>query len=112
MDILLQIFQDYGLQIIGSILMGIAGYLGIVCKRLADKYLQDKTKQAVAKIVVRSVEQCYKDLHGDDKLQKALTAASEMLSEKGISCTDVELRLLLEDALGEFNKVFEKTLDK
>ena len=31
-----------------------------------------------------------------------------MLSEKGIKCTDVELRLLLESALAEFNKVFEK----
>ena len=41
-----------------------------------------------------------------------MEAAAEMLTEKGIKCTDVELRLLLESALAEFNKVFEKNRDK
>ena len=30
-----------------------------------------------------------------------------MLAEKGIKVTEVELRMLLESALSEFNKVFE-----
>ena len=32
-----------------------------------------------------------------------------MLAEKGIKVTDVELRMLLESALSEFNKVFENS---
>ena len=54
------------------------------------------------------VEQVYKDLHGDEKLNEALTAASAMLAEKGITITDLELRVLIEAALAEFNGAFEK----
>ena len=36
------------------------------------------------------------------------TAASEMLVEKGITITELEMRMLIEAALAEFNKAFEK----
>ena len=50
----------------------------------------------------------YKNLHGEEKLKEALAAASEMLAEKGITITDLELRVLVEAAVAEFNKAFEK----
>ena len=86
----------------------ISEYGTIVAKRLYTKYVNDKIKQAVAKTVVQAVEQIYKDLHGEEKLNKALEAASEMLAEKGITITDLEMRMLLEAALAEFNRAFEK----
>ena len=112
MDILKQIISQYGMQLIGTILMAIAGYIGLVAKKYANKILNDREKKSVAKTVVCAIEQCYKELDGPAKLQKAMEAAAQMLTEKGITCTDVELRLLLESALGEFNKVFEKKKDK
>lgn len=57
----------------------------------------------------KAVEQMYKDLHGDEKLQKALEAASDMLLTKGITISDIELRLLIEAAVAEFNDAFNKT---
>lgn len=111
-EFLLQLIQEYGMQILGAALLGIATYLGAICKKLADKFLQDKTKQTVAKIVVQGIEQCYKELNGEEKLAKAIETATEMLNEKGIECTEVELRMLLESAVGEFNKVFEKEKQK
>lgn len=108
MELIKQVLSEYGMQILGTILTGLATYLGIIAKKYADKLLDTKTKKDVAKTVVSAIEQCYKELSGPEKLQKALEAASEMLTEKGIKCTDVELRLLLESALAEFNKVFEK----
>ena len=108
MDILKQLLSKYGMQILGAILTGLATYIGVIAKKYADKLLDTKTKKDVAKTVVSAIEQCYKDLNGPEKLEKAMEAASEMLTEKGIKCTDVELRLLLESALAEFNKVFEK----
>lgn len=89
-------------------LTALAGYIGIFAKKLYTKYVNDKTKQAVAKTVVQAVEQIYKDLHGEEKLNKALEAASEMLAEKGITITDLEMRMLIEAALAEFNKAFEQ----
>lgn len=87
----------------------IAGYLGIVIKNLYQKYINDKTKQDVAKTCVKAVEQIYKDLHGEEKLQKALESASEMLASKGITISDIELRILIEAAVAEFNDAFNRT---
>ena len=100
--------NTYGMQILYTILTAIAGWLGIVIKNLVQKYINDKTKKDVAKSAVKFVEQVYKDLHGDEKLNEALTAASAMLAEKGITITDLELRVLIEAALAEFNGAFEK----
>ena len=104
-----EFINAYGLQIMYAIITAIAGYVGIVIKNLVTKYLNDKTKKAVAKSAVQFVEQVYKDIHGEEKLAEALAAASEMLAEKGITVTDLELRVLIEAAVAEFNESFEKT---
>ena len=108
MDFIKLFISEYGTTILYAILTALAGYIGIVAKRLYTKYVNDKTKQAVAKTVVQAVEQIYKDLHGEEKLNKALEAASEMLAEKGITIIDLEMRMLIEAALAEFNRAFEK----
>ena len=103
-----EFINTYGVQILYTILTAIAGYIGIVVKNLVAKYLNDKTKQAVAKTAIQFVEQVYKDLHGEDKLMAALSAAEEMLAEKGITVTDLEMRVLIEAAVAEFNDAFNK----
>ena len=109
MDFLKAFISDYGTTILYAVLTAIAGYLGVVVKRLYEKYINDKTKQAVAKTVVQAVEQIYKDLHGEEKLNKALQSMSDMLAEKGIQITDLEMRMLIEAAVAEFNEAFKKT---
>jgi hypothetical protein len=106
---LVEFINAYGMQIMYAILTTIAGWLGIVIKNLATKYLNDKTKQDVARSAVKFAEQVYKDLHGEDKFNAALAAASEMLMEKGIHASDLELRVLIEAAVAEFNEAFKKT---
>lgn len=104
-----EFMNQYGWQIVFTIVMAIAGYFGIVAKNVATKYLDNKTKKDVAKTAVQFVEQVYKNAHGEEKLNAALDAASDMLAEKGINITYLELRCLVEAAVGEFNKAFEKT---
>ena len=103
-----EFINTYGLQILYAIITAIAGYIGIVVKNLVTKYINDKTKQSVAKSAVQFVEQVYKDMHGEEKLKAALSAASEMLAEKGITVTDLEMRVLIEAAVAEFNEAFKK----
>ena len=98
----------YGTQILYAIITAIAGYVGIVVKNLCTKYITDKTKASVAKTAVQFVEQVYKDLHGEEKLNEALSAASEMLAEKGITVSELEMRVLIEAAVAEFNHTFKK----
>lgn len=103
-----EFIEAYGMEILYALIMAVAGWVAVVAKNLATKYINDKIKESVAKTVVRAVEQIYKDLHGEDKLNKAIEYMAEMLTEKGITATELEVRVLLEDAVGEFNRVFNK----
>lgn len=108
----IQFINEYGTTILYAVLTTIAGYVGIVVKNLYQKYINDKTKKDVVKTVVQSIEQIYKDLHGEDKLNKALESASEMLAIKGVEISEFELRVLIEAAVGEFNDVFNKPTEE
>jgi hypothetical protein len=106
-----EFINQYGVEIMYAIITAVAGYIGIVVKNLCTKYINDKTKAAVAKTAVQFVEQVYKDLHGEEKLNAALEAASEMLTEKGITVSQLEMRVLIEAAVAEFNNAFNKSVE-
>lgn len=107
-----EFIDAYGMNLLYTIITAIAGYIGIVLKNLFTKYFNDKTKKDVAKNAVKFVEQVFTDLHGEEKLREAFKAASEMLAEKGISITDLELRVLIEAAVAEFNEAFHKPAEE
>lgn len=99
-----EFINEYGMELLYAVITAFAGYIGIAVKHLVKKYLDDKTKLAVAKTAVQYVEQVFKDLHGEQKFNEAMIAASAMLAEKGITITDLEIRVLIEAAVAEFNK--------
>jgi intergrase/recombinase len=104
--------NQYGMEILAAVITAIAGYIGIVLKSLCTKFINDKTKREVAKDAVKFVEQVYKNLKGEEKLNTALGAASEMLAEKGIIVSELEMRVLIEAAVAEFNNAFKKTTEE
>lgn len=110
MEAFINFLNEYG--ILSAIITAVASALGVLAKKLWDKTVGDKvkeeTKKDVASLVVKYVEQVYKDFHGEEKLDKALEAFSDMLSAKGITISDLEMRVYLEAALAEFNKAFNK----
>ena len=107
MELFREFMNEYATTILYAIVTAIAGYIGIVLKNIYQKYVNDKTKKAVAKTVVNAVEQLYKDLHGQEKYDKAVEAMSQMLSDKGITISDIEIKMLIEAAVAEFNGVFD-----
>jgi intergrase/recombinase len=113
MEAVINFLNEYG--ILSAIITAAASALGVLAKKLWDKTVGDKvkedTKKDVANLVVKYVEQVYKDIHGEEKLEKALEAFSEMLGEKGITISDLEMRVLLEAALAGFNNAFTKTAE-
>ena len=102
-----EFIATYGVTILWGIVTFIAGYVAIGCKALYTKFINTKIKKDVVKTCVQAVEQIYVDLHGEDKLNKCITAAAGMLNEKGISIGETELRLLIEAAVNEFNNKFD-----
>lgn len=111
MEKIINFLNEYG--ILSAIIAALASALGVLAKKLWDKTVGNKFKEDIKKdvaaLVVKYVEQVYKDIHGEDKLNKALEAFSDMLSEKGINISDLEMRVYLESALAEFNDAFKKT---
>lgn len=95
--------NTYGQTIMYSVLTVIAGLLGTLAKRIYDRIVTDQTKRSVAETVVKAVEQMYKDLHGDEKKQKAIEGITQMLENKGITISPLEVEILLEAAVAEFN---------
>lgn len=95
-------------DIVSILLTALIGYIGVAVKKAYTKYINDETKKEVVDTCVQAVEQLYKNLHGEEKLQKAIEYASEMLCSKGISVGEVELRMLVESAVAKFNEVFKR----
>lgn len=101
---------SYGNQILLAALCAIFGALGLAVKKLATKYLDTETKRTVAKIVVQAVEQAWKALHGEDKMQKALEFAATLLRKYGVPFDADEMRIMIEAAVAEFNDAFNTTV--
>lgn len=104
----LQFINEYGTTILYTVLTALFGYFGIVAKKYFDKWFETKEKKEIAKEVVKFTEQVYKALRGDEKLEMAMEAMSDILEQKGIHITELEMRVLIEAAVAEFNKAFEK----
>ena len=99
---LTEIINLYGSQILGTLLICLFGFFGMIAKRILDTPL----KVQLAKIAVQFAEQTCKALGGEEKLNAALAALSELLAQKHIRATESEMRILLESAVAEFNDVF------
>ena len=106
-----EIINAYGAEIFGTLLLALAGILGMIAKNMTAKYLDTDTKRTLAKVVVQFIEQAYKDLHGEEKLMAALSVFADMLQEKNIKATETEMVVLIEAAVAEFNEVFKKPID-
>lgn len=104
MENFMDIIQSNLLEIIVALLTAIASYLGAKIKNAYEKRCNDDTKRKVVKTVVNAIEQLYDDLDGEEKLEKAEEAIVEMLNEKGISITDLEMRMLIEEVCNSFEK--------
>lgn len=109
MELIKDFIAEYGTTILYAVFTTVAGYLGIVVKNIYKKYIDNKIKTDVVNTCVKAVEQLYKDLHGEEKFNKALEAVSEMLAEKGVTITEIEMRMLIEAAVSEFNNAYKSS---
>lgn len=100
--------KAYILQAVMMVILAVAAYLGSQVKNAYTKLVTTEVKQAVCRTAVRFVEQVYTDLHGEEKLRKAMSKASALLAEKGIEISENELVAMLEAAVNEFNEQFSK----
>ena len=77
--------------------------MGAQIKTLYQRYVNDRIKRDVVHTCVKAAEQLYHDLGGPEKLKKAQEGVRQMLEEKGIPISELEMNLLIESAVAEFN---------
>lgn len=109
MELVTEIINAYGVKLLGAIMYIIFGAVAIVAKNLLARACNTEIKQNLAKTAVMAVEQMYKDIHGEDKLNAAMNLLSDRLKDYHINISTGEMKLLLEAAVGEFNQVFGST---
>jgi len=97
-------FINVLLPALASFLIVIIGYWTAKLKAQFDIKLDTEQKKSIVTTVVNAVEQLYKDLDGPAKLDSAKKYILDMLDEKGIEITELELDMYIESAVNEFNK--------
>lgn len=85
----------------------------------ATKFLKEKgviakleSKKNYVDIVVKAVEQTYKEAKGTEKLVIAKGKIIELLNEKKIKITDEEMDTLIESVVAEMNKQIKEKLNE
>ena len=100
----------YGPTLIGAVLCAVLGSLGFAAKCLYEKHINTEEKKSIARTVASYVQQVWKDIHGPEKMAKALEAAEELLKKKNINFNASEMRIYIEAAVAEFNDAFHQPL--
>ena len=90
--------SNYGMELIAAVLTFIGSMLGLAIRAILKDWATDKKKKDVVKTVISAVQQIYSDLDGQSKYEKAVESITEMLNEKGISATELEIQMMIEDA--------------
>ena len=99
-----ELLGSYVLPVLAAVLTALAGFVGTQLKNLYRRWVDDKTKEAVVRTCVKAVEQLYRDVGGPEKLERAREGIRQMLEEKGIPISQLEMDLLIESVVSEFNR--------
>lgn len=102
----------YAPNIMEAILYMVAIALGMAARKYVGPLLLNKVVEICARNAVLFVEQTFKDLHGEDKFNKALETLSETLARYKIKISAAEMRLMIEAAVGKFNNAFSGKTNK
>lgn len=93
----------YGNQILYTILTAILTAVGTWIGKKYQKSCDEREKRATVKTCVCAVEQLYPDMLGEEKYIKACDAIREILANKNIVITDLEIKMLIEEQCNNFN---------
>jgi len=95
----MEMLQNYGLEILMTIITALTSFVGITIKNAYTKYVDTQTKKEIVKSTVCYIEQVYYAMNGEDKLAKAKEKALEWLNQKGLKISETELEILIESAV-------------
>ncbi len=96
MKYFMDFLNQYGASFIHSIAVLFLSFMSFEIKKIYKKYIYDKTKKDVVKMVCHMINRLYPNINEEDKLNKVISNSKQILSEKGIDISDLELRMYIE----------------
>lgn len=99
MNIITNFVTDYGFHIIATAITGILSYIGVNIKNTLKQYYQHKLEKEEAEMVYHEIEELYPNLTKEEKIQKMVTDLGQILKEKKIQVTNLELQILIESTI-------------
>lgn len=96
---ILNAISDNLIQILGTIITAVLGYVGLQVKNIYQEFIQDKTKKEIVEKTVKYVEQTCKDFSCKEKKQMALDKSLEWMKERKLNISETELEILIESAV-------------
>ena len=106
MKVVFDFLAQYGYILAYAALTAIAGVLGAGMKKLYSRLTADEEKRKAVETCVKAVEQMYQDLSGQEKLEKAKENILAILQSKDIAISEIEMDMLIEACVAEFNLAF------
>lgn len=103
MNYIKEFFQNYGFTIVYTVLTAVASFIGLKIKAIYQNKVNEGIKKDVVETCVKAVEQLYSDMNGSKKLEKAKESIVAMLNDKDINVSEIELDMLIESVVAEFN---------
>jgi len=102
--------ESLQVEIVNLVILIVSGLMGIASGYVTS-YLKKKGVVAqlegnkeIVRIVVNAVDQMYKNLKGEEKLDLAKLEVLKMAKSKGLNISEKELDLLIESTVKEMNK--------
>ncbi len=95
MNMIKSFISVYGFPILSTIITAVISYIGIHLKNTINTYLKHKTKIEEAEMVYHATEELYPNISKEDKYQKMVANLKQILKEKNINITDLEINILL-----------------
>lgn len=102
------ILKDALAYVLRFLVLALIAYGFAIAKTAFYKFFDTEEKRKIARTVVHSVEQMFKTLHGEDKLNEALKLAEQLCAAAKIPFDAAEMRVLIEYAVSEANHVFDE----
>lgn len=105
-------------EILNLVMVVIVTLIGFVTQRVT-RYLNEKglvakleANKELVKLVVGAVEQTYKHMNGEEKLNVAKIELVKLMNEKKIKISEQEIDTLIESAVKEMNDKIKAELNK
>ncbi len=105
---MLDAIQSNILEILVTLFTVIITYVATRLKKKFEEYINTDAKQKIVKMVVNATEQLYKNLDGEQKLIKAKENIIALIKEKGLSITELEMDMMIEEVVNNFNQILKK----